>query len=279
MELIGGLQLPLISGRPRKVLGLARPQKLKVVRIRSSFDDGAKSSESETSSNQAPISSNSSDAPTAVESPPAPSTSNPFTKGKISRIASYAKQVGESRNSGPSSVAQKVAAPVKKPAAAKPAAVGQLSANAAAQLKVSRQPSVFKVPTKPTEGKPTSPFSQQPTSSKPTAPKNPFVKTPFSPENWEQAGARPAGSGKRVLDAFKQGEKEGITTKFGQPVVPSNIFDEVRRTPEEIAADSFKFEINPGQILLAGSFLIVIAVMFGTVFLVWKVGAIHYNEY
>lgn len=99
------------------------------------------------------------------------------------------------------------------------------------------------------------------------------------PTDWEKAGARPAGSGKRVLEAFKEGEKENkSTTKFGLPVVPTNIFDEVRRTPEEIAADAFKFEINPGQLLLAGSFLVVIAIMFGTVFLVWKVGAIHYNE-
>lgn len=85
-------------------------------------------------------------------------------------------------------------------------------------------------------------------------------------------------SGKQVLDAFKQGEKDGKTTKFGQPIVPKNIFDDVRQTQEEKDADKFSFNLKPGDIFLVFSFLLIIGLMLGTAFIVWKVGAIHYNE-
>lgn len=82
----------------------------------------------------------------------------------------------------------------------------------------------------------------------------------------------------QVLDAFKQGEKDGKTTKFGQPIVPKNIFDDVRQTQEEKDADKFSFNLRPGDIFLIFSFLLIIGLMLGTAFLVWKVGGIHYNE-
>lgn len=83
---------------------------------------------------------------------------------------------------------------------------------------------------------------------------------------------------RQVLEAFKQGEMTGKTTKFGQPIVPKNIFDDVRRTPQEMEDDKFKFSLKPGDIFLVFSFLLIIGLMLGTAFLVWKVGAIHYNE-
>lgn len=82
----------------------------------------------------------------------------------------------------------------------------------------------------------------------------------------------------QVLDAFKEGEKAGKTTKFGQPIVPKNIFDDVRQTQAEKDADKFSFNLKPSDIFLIFSFLLIIGLMLGTAFLVWKVGAIHYNE-
>ncbi len=81
-----------------------------------------------------------------------------------------------------------------------------------------------------------------------------------------------------MLEAFKRGEVEGKTTKFGQPIVPKNIFEDTRRTPEEIAADKFQFQLSTDALLLGLSFVLVIALMLATAYLVWKVGAIHYNE-
>lgn len=82
---------------------------------------------------------------------------------------------------------------------------------------------------------------------------------------------------KKLLDALKQADREGKTTKFGQPVVPTNLFDEPKRSPAD--DKKFEFTLNAGQLILVFSFLTVISVMFGTAFVVWKVGGIHYNEY
>ena len=83
---------------------------------------------------------------------------------------------------------------------------------------------------------------------------------------------------KDLLNTLRKSEIDsGKTTKFGQPVVPSNLFDEPKRIPSEDKA--FEFSFNAGQLVLVFSFLTIIGIMLGTAFLVWKVGAIHYNEY
>lgn len=81
---------------------------------------------------------------------------------------------------------------------------------------------------------------------------------------------------KGLLDSLRQ--SENTTTKFGQPIVPTNLFDE----PDKLTAEDkkrFDFTFNAGQLFLVFSFLTIIGVMLGTAYLVWKVGAIHYNEY
>lgn len=81
---------------------------------------------------------------------------------------------------------------------------------------------------------------------------------------------------KGLLDSLRQ--SENATTKFGQPIVPTNLFDE----PDKLTAEDkkrFDFTFNAGQLFLVFSFLTIIGVMLGTAYLVWKVGAIHYNEY
>ncbi|XP_057815309.1 uncharacterized protein LOC131028945 [Cryptomeria japonica] len=84
--------------------------------------------------------------------------------------------------------------------------------------------------------------------------------------------------GKNLLDALRESDKQGKTTKFGQPVVPSNLFDDKKRgSPAEWG--KFVFTVAPGQLFLLLSFLLISSIMFGTTYLVWKLGAIHYNEY
>ncbi|KAH7416326.1 hypothetical protein KP509_14G086200 [Ceratopteris richardii] len=81
---------------------------------------------------------------------------------------------------------------------------------------------------------------------------------------------------KGLLDTLRQSEDK--STKFGQPFVPKNLFDE----PEKLTAEDkkrFDFSFNAGQLILVFSFLTIIGVMLSTAFLVWKVGAIHYNEF
>lgn len=84
--------------------------------------------------------------------------------------------------------------------------------------------------------------------------------------------------GKSLLDALRESDKKGKTTKYGQPVEPSNLFDDKKRgSPAEWG--KFVFTVAPGQIFLLLSFLLISGLMFGTTYFVWKVGAIHYNEY
>lgn len=87
------------------------------------------------------------------------------------------------------------------------------------------------------------------------------------------------GAGNKVLDAFRRTEKEGPTTKFGQPIVPTNIFEEPKQTKEEIEANKWKFTVSKQALFLVLSFASITLVMLGTVLVVWKLGGIHYDEY
>ena len=79
----------------------------------------------------------------------------------------------------------------------------------------------------------------------------------------------------QVLDAFKQGEKDGQITKFGQSIVSKSIFDDVRQTQEGKHAGKFLFDLRPGDILLVFSFLLIIGLIFSTAFIVWKVSSLQ----
>lgn len=84
---------------------------------------------------------------------------------------------------------------------------------------------------------------------------------------------------KKLLDAFKEGDKFDTKVKVGQPKAPANIFTDSVRTAEEIEADKWVFRLDRGQSLLVLSFFASSVLMFATVWFVWKVGAIHFNEY
>ncbi|BBN10256.1 hypothetical protein MPTK1_5g02160 [Marchantia polymorpha subsp. ruderalis] len=283
-----GLFHPLNSSFGDRHASVIRRRSSRIVTVSASVEEGVKDS----GAGEITTTTSSSDSP-KVE-PPSPSASgakSPFKSGgKISSIATKQTAV----DSKPPGVSEESAAP-RKPAlvigAREPRPAGQLSPKAADQLKVSKPASVF------TQGagtaKPASPFAQPgAAAAKPSSPfttgaaaggaqkpVSPFAQPGASPVRPASPFVQPGTRGKRVVDAFKDGEKEGKTTKFGQPVVPTNIFQDVRRTPEEQAADAFKFSINPGQLVLVFSFLLIIGLMVGTAALVWKLGGIHYNEY
>jgi len=205
------------------------------------------------------------------------STPSPFAAGKISsKIASQTSQNGKTSS---------IPSTTKAPAATKTASKASISKPSSA----SSTPSVFqKAPTSKASisVKPKSLIDDGSAGAFPTGKMSPFaadrlksqMASPPSQYNRTSSGRTMINSGKQVLDAFKQGEKDGKTTKFGQPIVPKNIFDDVRQTQEEKDADKFSFNLKPGDIFLVFSFLLIIGLMLGTAFIVWKVGAIHYNE-
>ncbi|KAI4372916.1 hypothetical protein MLD38_011097 [Melastoma candidum] len=92
------------------------------------------------------------------------------------------------------------------------------------------------------------------------------------------SNAKPAKSelGSKVLDAIKQ--SEGGKRRSGLPEAPTNLFDDSKRG---LPKEGFTFQFPGGNdLLVVGfSFVFISTVMFATTYIVWKVGAIHFNEF
>jgi len=88
--------------------------------------------------------------------------------------------------------------------------------------------------------------------------------------------SKPAKSemGRSVLDALRESEKG----KKGLPEAPTNLFDDSKRGLPK-AGLTFNFPGGSDLFLIAFSFVFISTVMFATTYIVWKVGAIHFNEY
>ncbi|ESW35553.1 hypothetical protein PHAVU_001G244400 [Phaseolus vulgaris] len=87
--------------------------------------------------------------------------------------------------------------------------------------------------------------------------------------------SKPADMGSRVLEASKQSDKG--KKKSGLPEAPTNLFDDSKRG----LSTGFTFQFPGGSdlFLIVLSFVLISSIMFATTFIVWKVGAIHFNEY
>ncbi|KAL2936245.1 Myotubularin-related protein 4 [Bienertia sinuspersici] len=80
--------------------------------------------------------------------------------------------------------------------------------------------------------------------------------------------------GRSVMDALRESEKG----KKGLPVAPTNMLDDSKRGMPKQGL-TFSFPGGFDLFLIAFSFVFISSVMFATTYLVWKVGAIHYNEF
>ncbi|EMS60020.1 hypothetical protein TRIUR3_18723 [Triticum urartu] len=88
----------------------------------------------------------------------------------------------------------------------------------------------------------------------------------------------------RVLRARRvtDGGKKGGRKRSGLPEAPSNLLDDTKRG---MPKDGWTFDwlaalpVGTDVLIVAASFGIITTVMFGTTYLVWKLGAIHFNEY
>ncbi|KAH7537581.1 hypothetical protein FEM48_Zijuj03G0108100 [Ziziphus jujuba var. spinosa] len=81
--------------------------------------------------------------------------------------------------------------------------------------------------------------------------------------------------GSKVLDALRESDRG---KKKGLPEAPGNMLDDSKRG---LPKQGFTFEFPGGADLffIVFSFVFISTVMFATTYLVWKVGAIHFNEY
>ncbi|CAL4930511.1 unnamed protein product [Urochloa decumbens] len=102
-----------------------------------------------------------------------------------------------------------------------------------------------------------------------------------SPPASKKSGKPEFGSG--VLDALREADAKkggGGGGRRGSrlPEAPGNLFDDSKRgMPKE--GWTFELPFGVDVFLVLVSFTLITTIMFGTAFLVWKLGAIHFNEY
>ncbi|XP_058787609.1 uncharacterized protein LOC131661963 [Vicia villosa] len=83
--------------------------------------------------------------------------------------------------------------------------------------------------------------------------------------------------GSSVLAAFREGDKGKKKRRSGLPEAPGNLFDDSKRGMPK-AGLTFDFPGGSDLFLIIFSFVFISTVMFGTTYIVWKLGAIHFND-
>ncbi|VVB05830.1 unnamed protein product [Arabis nemorensis] len=82
--------------------------------------------------------------------------------------------------------------------------------------------------------------------------------------------------GSQILDVLKESDKKS-NRKPGLPEAPTNMLDDSRRGMPKKGL-TFDFPGGSDILVIAFSFVFISTVMFATTFVVWKLGAIHFNE-
>lgn len=82
--------------------------------------------------------------------------------------------------------------------------------------------------------------------------------------------------GSKLIEALRESEKG--KKRSGLPEAPTNLFDDSKRGMPK-PGWTFEFPGGFDVFLVAFSFIFISTVMFATTYIVWKVGAIHFNEY
>ncbi|XP_073020241.1 uncharacterized protein [Primulina eburnea] len=85
------------------------------------------------------------------------------------------------------------------------------------------------------------------------------------------------GLGSKLLEALQESDKG--KKRPGLPQAPTNMLDDSKRG---LPKGDWTINIIPGGMdvfLIIFSFVFISSVMFATTYIVWKVGAIHFNEY
>lgn len=81
--------------------------------------------------------------------------------------------------------------------------------------------------------------------------------------------------GSKVLDALRESDRG---KRSGLPEAPTNLFDDSKRgLPKQ--GWTFQFPGGADLFVIVFSFVFISTVMFATTYIVWKAGAIHFNEY
>ncbi|PAN50148.1 hypothetical protein PAHAL_9G501900 [Panicum hallii] len=160
-------------------------------------------------------------------------------------------------------------------------------------------PSAEKSPVTPGNGQPQQPVA----NANGSAPSEPPKRTPLTARERLRAArvlgkyAEPSAKGSSsspsksskpefgsgVLDALREADAKKAGGGGGRrgsrlPEAPGNLFDDSKRgMPKE--GWTFELPFGVDVFLVLVSFTLITTIMFGTAFLVWKLGGIHFNEY
>uniref|UniRef100_A0A2P2IVJ2 Uncharacterized protein LOC8265374 n=1 Tax=Rhizophora mucronata TaxID=61149 RepID=A0A2P2IVJ2_RHIMU len=93
---------------------------------------------------------------------------------------------------------------------------------------------------------------------------------------YTESKASKSEMGSKVLDALREGDQG--KKRSGLPEAPTNLFDDSKRgLPKQ--GWTFQFPGGSDLFITVFSFVFISTLMFATTYIVWKVGAIHFNEY
>jgi len=173
-------------------------------------------------------------------------------------------------------------------------------APAATQETTTPSPSAEKFPVTPGNGQPQQPVA----NANGSAPSEPPKRAPLTARErlraarvlgkYAEPSAKGASSpppsksskpefGSGVLDALREADAKKAGGGGGRrgsrlPEAPGNLFDDSKRgMPKE--GWTFELPFGVDVFLVLVSFTLITTIMFGTAFLVWKLGGIHFNEY
>ncbi|KAL7611936.1 uncharacterized protein LOC111879844 [Lactuca sativa] len=93
----------------------------------------------------------------------------------------------------------------------------------------------------------------------------------------EPKPVKKAEMGSKVLEALRENDRISGKMRSGLPEAPTNLFDDSKRGMPKKGL-TFELPVGWDVFLIILSVVLISTIMFTTTFIVWKVGAIHFNE-
>ncbi|KAI3932235.1 hypothetical protein MKW98_024955 [Papaver atlanticum] len=121
------------------------------------------------------------------------------------------------------------------------------------------------------------PSSKSPKRSSLTAREKLRAARVLSRKNTDSKPSKKSVLGSKVLDALRESDRESGKKRMGLPEAPSNMLDDSRRG---MPKQGLTWDLPGGNELffIVFSATFIGTLMFATAFVVWKVGAIHFND-
>ncbi|XP_076916753.1 uncharacterized protein LOC143576578 [Bidens hawaiensis] len=84
--------------------------------------------------------------------------------------------------------------------------------------------------------------------------------------------------GSKVLEALRETDRITGKNRYGLPEAPTNLLDDSKRGMPKKGL-TFELPVGWDVFVIITSVVVISTIMFTTTCIVWKVGAIHFNEY